>query len=204
LPAIEDSNADVLAEIYDLEHDTVTADVAFYRQMTSRVRGAVLDLGCGSGRLFGAFLDGRASRVVGVDASSAMLQRATARIEGDPRLVAAAATGQLELVHGDVRSVRHRDRFGLIVAAAVRTSTTGGSLSAAGPGGRCYPAACSSSTTSARARSRPMTCHWPWTGSPNPRAEHSRAAAGSHAARPPKGCASSCPRSWTCRTPMVR
>ena len=113
------TDADVLAEIYDLEHDGVTADLSFYRQMTRRVRGAVLDLGCGSGRLFGAFLDGRASRVVGVDASSAMLRRATARIEGDPRLAAAAAAGQLELVHGDVRSVRHRDRFGLIVAAGV-------------------------------------------------------------------------------------
>ena len=113
------SAADALAEIYDLEHDAVTTDLGFYRQMTRRVRGAVLDLGCGSGRLFGAFLDGRASRVVGVDASAAMLRRAETRIEGDPRLAAARAAGQLELIHGDVRSVRHRDRFGLIVAAGV-------------------------------------------------------------------------------------
>ena len=58
---------DDLAEIYDLEHDPVTEDLAFYRGIARRVRGAVLDLGCGSGRLFGAYLDGRASRVVGVD-----------------------------------------------------------------------------------------------------------------------------------------
>jgi SAM-dependent methyltransferase len=113
------SDPDALAEIYDLEHDAVTTDLAFYRQMTRRVRGAVLDLGCGSGRLFGAFFDGRASRVVGVDASAAMLRRAEARVAGDPRLAAAMATGQLELIHGDARSVRHRDRFGLIVAAGV-------------------------------------------------------------------------------------
>jgi SAM-dependent methyltransferase len=110
---------DALAEVYDLEHDEVTEDLAFYREMTRRVRGAVLDLGCGSGRLFGAFLDGRASRVVGVDGSAAMLRRAEQRIATDPRLSAAANEGRIELVHGDVRSVRRKDRFGLIVAAGV-------------------------------------------------------------------------------------
>ncbi len=113
------TDPDTLAEIYDLEHDSVTDDLAFYRELTRRVRGAVLDLGCGSGRLFGAFLDGRASRVVGVDASSAMLRRATARILEDPRLAEAHAAGQIELVHGDIRGVRRSERFGLIVAAGV-------------------------------------------------------------------------------------
>ncbi len=113
------SDADALAEIYDLEHDPVSGDFAFYRELTRRVRGPVLDLGCGSGRLFGAFLDGNASRIVGVDASAAMLRRAEARIERDPRLAAAAADGRIELVHGDVRTVRRRERFGLIVAAGV-------------------------------------------------------------------------------------
>jgi SAM-dependent methyltransferase len=113
------ADADVLAEIYDLEHDTVTSDFAFYREVTRRVRGPVLDLGCGSGRLFASFLDGNASRVVGVDASAAMLRRADDRIQREPRLAAAAADGRIELVHGDVRTVRRRERFGLIVAAGV-------------------------------------------------------------------------------------
>ncbi|MGH2462795.1 MAG: class I SAM-dependent methyltransferase [Candidatus Limnocylindria bacterium] len=113
------TDADQLAEIYDLEHDTITEDRAFYRELTQRVRGAVLDLGCGSGRLFGAFLDGRASRVVGVEASAAMLRRAQARIAVDPRLAQARAEDRIELVHGDARSVRRRERFGLIVAAGV-------------------------------------------------------------------------------------
>lgn len=113
------TDADALAEIYDLEHDTVAEDLAFYRELTRRVRGAVLDLGCGSGRLFGALLDGRASRVVGIDASSAMLRRANMRIAREPRLADALAAGQIELVHGDVRGVRRSERFGLIVAAGV-------------------------------------------------------------------------------------
>lgn len=113
------SDADRLAEIYDVEHDVVIEDRAFYRELARRVRGAVLDLGCGSGRLFASFLDGRASRIVGVDASAAMLRRAEARIEADPRLAAAQAEGRIELVLGDVRAVRRRERFGLIVAAGV-------------------------------------------------------------------------------------
>jgi SAM-dependent methyltransferase len=113
------SDPDALAEIYDLEHDPVSGDFAFYRELTRRVRGPVLDLGCGSGRLFGAFLDGNASRIVGVDASAALLRRAEARIGRDPRLATAAADGRIELVHGDVRTVRRRERFGLIVAAGV-------------------------------------------------------------------------------------
>jgi SAM-dependent methyltransferase len=110
---------DDLAEIYDLEHDPVVEDLAFYRSLARRVRGAVLDLGCGSGRLFPAFLDGHASRVVGVDASAAMLRRAEERIRASPPLAEAAAQGRLELIQGDVRSVRRKERFGLIVAAGV-------------------------------------------------------------------------------------
>jgi SAM-dependent methyltransferase len=113
------TDPDQLAEIYDLEHDAFTEDRTFYRQLTQRVRGAVLDLGCGSGRLFSAFLDGRASRIVGVEASAAMLSRARARIAEDARLSQAERDGRIELVHGDVRSVRRRERFGLIVAAGV-------------------------------------------------------------------------------------
>jgi SAM-dependent methyltransferase len=113
------SAPDDLAEIYDLEHDPVTEDLAFYRTLARRVRGAVLDLGCGSGRLFGAYLEGNASRVVGVDASAAMLARAEHRVRAVTRLAEAAAAGRLELVHGDVRSVHRKERFGLIVAAGV-------------------------------------------------------------------------------------
>ena len=78
------SDAAALAEIYDLEHDPVTSDFAFYRELTRRVRGPVLDLGCGSGRLFGAFLDGNASRIVAVDASAAMLRHVAAPIQDAP------------------------------------------------------------------------------------------------------------------------
>jgi SAM-dependent methyltransferase len=121
------ADADLLAELYDLEHDEVVEDHAFYRQLTERVGGPVLDLGCGSGRLFASFLAGGARRVVGVDGSPALLRRARARAAEDARLATALASGGLVLVEGDVRrlarlnlrSMLGGSGAGLAVAAGV-------------------------------------------------------------------------------------
>jgi SAM-dependent methyltransferase len=109
----------VLAELYDLEHDEITEDLGFYRSWVRRRRGAVVDLGCGSGRLLRPLLDGGAERLLGVDGSAALLERAELRIAADPVLRAAREAGRLELEHADVRSVRRRDRFDLAVLAGV-------------------------------------------------------------------------------------
>jgi SAM-dependent methyltransferase len=104
------SDPDQLAEIYDLEHDQVTEDLAFYREMARRHRRAVLDLGCGSGRLLRTFLEGHAERVVGVDGSPALIRRAEARIVTDQLLSEAAGAGRLTLAVGDARRL---ERAGL-------------------------------------------------------------------------------------------
>ena len=109
----------MLAEIYDLEHDEITEDLAFYRRWAGRRRGAVVDLGCGSARLFRSLLAGGARRIVGIDGSSALLARAERRIAGDPALREAQEAGRIELVLGDVRTVRRRDRFELAILAGV-------------------------------------------------------------------------------------
>jgi SAM-dependent methyltransferase len=101
--AAQPADADLLAELYDLEHDAVVEDLAFYREMARRAGGAVLDAGCGSGRLFRSLVEGGAPRVVGVDGSPALLARAQLRVAADPLLRSAAAERRLELVHGDVR-----------------------------------------------------------------------------------------------------
>jgi SAM-dependent methyltransferase len=116
------SDPDLLAELYDLEHDDVTDDHAFYREMASRHRGAVLDLGCGSGRLFGSLLAGGAELIVGVDGSPAILRRAEARVANEDRLRTAAAAGRIVLLDGDVRclgTLDRAERFDLVVAAGV-------------------------------------------------------------------------------------
>jgi SAM-dependent methyltransferase len=116
------TNADLLAELYDLEHDEVTDDLAFYREMAARHRGPALDLGCGSGRIFASLLAGGAKPIVGVDGSPALLRRAEARIAGDERLNQAMADGHLALIVGDVRQLGglgRSERFRLVVAAGV-------------------------------------------------------------------------------------
>ena len=109
----------LLAELYDLEHDEIVEDLAFYRSWAHRRPESVLDLGCGSGRLFRAFLDGGARRIVGIDGSPALLERAMARIEADPVLREAHADGRIELAAGDARTVSRPDRFSLVVLAGV-------------------------------------------------------------------------------------
>ena len=109
----------LLAELYDLEHDEITEDLVFYREWARRQLGAVIDLGCGSGRLFGPLLAGGATRLVGIDGSPALLERAEARIGADEALRSAREDNRLELAPGDVRSVQRRDRFSLAILAGV-------------------------------------------------------------------------------------
>ncbi|MGQ0608200.1 MAG: class I SAM-dependent methyltransferase [Chloroflexota bacterium] len=87
--------------------------------MARRHPGAAIDLGCGSGRLFEPLLAGGATRIVGIDGSPALLERAEARIAtcSGPRV--ATADGRIELVAGDVRRVDRHDRFALAVMAGV-------------------------------------------------------------------------------------
>ena len=109
----------VLAELYDLEHDEITEDLAFYRESARGVKGAIIDLGCGSGRLFTPLVAGGASKIVGIDGSPALIERARARIASDERLRTAHADGRIELALGDVRTARHPHRFSLAILAGV-------------------------------------------------------------------------------------
>ena len=60
----------LLAELYDLEHDEITEDLAFYRAWTQRIGAAsVLDLGCapGSWMQYAAAKVGPRGKVIGYD-----------------------------------------------------------------------------------------------------------------------------------------
>jgi len=117
--AAQPTDASLLAEIYDLEHDQIDEDLVFYREMARRHPGTVVDLGCGSGRLFAALLGGGAHRIVGIDGSRSLLERAKVRIAGHPGLTSRRSEGRIELVVGDVRRVDRRDRFALAILAGV-------------------------------------------------------------------------------------
>jgi SAM-dependent methyltransferase len=119
------SDAELLAEIYDLEHDAIVEDLAFYREWARRSPGGVIDLGCGSGRLFEALFAGGATRIVGIDGSAPLLARAAARIDAHASLRDARARGRIELVQGDVRRIRRPDHFALAILAGVLSHLDG-------------------------------------------------------------------------------
>jgi SAM-dependent methyltransferase len=108
---------DEYAAFYDWENARTVGrrDVAFWRRLAGRARGRVLELGCGTGRVLVPIArDGR--RIVGIDRSTPMLDRARAKLArakarpSAPRLRAA-------LVRGDIRELPWPDRsFGLVMA----------------------------------------------------------------------------------------
>lgn len=95
-----------LAEFYDLVYDTLSADADWCRALAARTGGPVLELGCGSGRV-AIPLASDGHRVVGVERSAAMLERARAR--------ARRAGVELELHEGDVRGLSLGERFPLVL-----------------------------------------------------------------------------------------
>jgi len=97
--------------LYDQLYRRRRRDVAFYVRCAQRYGGPVLDLGTGSGRV--AIALARAGHdVVGVDAMPSMLAAAKARLHKLPARVAE----RVSLVRGDLRSVRLRRRFALVIA----------------------------------------------------------------------------------------
>lgn len=120
--ASQPADEDRLAELYDLEHDAVLEDLPFYRELARHAEGPILDLGCGSGRLFTTLLEAGAPRILGIDGSAALLRRAEVRIAGDELLAEAARDGRLATMRGDVRAISTlniRERFDLAIAVGV-------------------------------------------------------------------------------------
>ena len=108
---------DEYAPFYDWENARTLGrrDVAFWCRQAKAVPGPLLELGCGTGRI-SLPLARSGVRLVGIDRSEAMLERAARRA----RLLK-ARSGQkkprLRLVRGDIRSLPFDDgRFGMVLA----------------------------------------------------------------------------------------
>lgn len=96
---------------YDHAFRRHTQDLAFYAQLAREARGPVLELGAGTGRVTLALARAGVS-VVGLDQSQHMLAQARVRVAREP----AAVQSRIELRRGDLRSVRLRRRFALVLA----------------------------------------------------------------------------------------
>lgn len=103
---------DDYASFYDWENARTLGrrDVPFWRKLAVRAAGPVLELGCGTGRI--AIPLGRAGvRLVGIDRSAAMLDRARRRVQR------ARLSGHVHLVRGDIRDLPFAQApFAMVVA----------------------------------------------------------------------------------------
>ncbi len=99
---------DELVRYYDLIHDGLTADRDFILGLASKCEGAVLELGCGSGRLLLPLAEAGYT-AVGVDSSERMLAQARQRArETDLHQ-------PIELIQGDMSTLKLTQTFGLII-----------------------------------------------------------------------------------------
>ncbi|MBX3247208.1 MAG: class I SAM-dependent methyltransferase [Myxococcales bacterium] len=99
------------AAYYDQAYRRRKEDLRFYADFAELVGGPVLELGCGTGRVALAMAE-RGVAVVGVDPMPTMLARAEERVSKAKREV----RERVELVRADMRRVRLRRRFPLVVS----------------------------------------------------------------------------------------
>lgn len=100
-----------LAAVYDAVYADVD-DSGFWMAMAAEAGGTVLELGCGTGRVL-LPLARAGHRVVGLDASSHMLERCRARLEAEPPEVGA----RVELLQADMTSFDLGHRVAAIFCA---------------------------------------------------------------------------------------
>ena len=105
---MSESPYDRIARLYDPWSASVTEDVEFYVQEARRAGAPVVELACGTGRI-AVPIAMAGIRVIGVDASPAMLEvaRGYARTEGVEEL--------LDLRHGDLREPPVSERVALVL-----------------------------------------------------------------------------------------
>ena len=103
---------DDYAPYYDWENRQTVGrrDIAFWQRMAAPVKGPILELGCGTGRV-AIPLGKTGARIVGIDRSASMLDRAQTRVRR------ARLDGGVQLVRGDIRHLPFPQKtFPLVMA----------------------------------------------------------------------------------------
>jgi ubiquinone/menaquinone biosynthesis C-methylase UbiE len=105
---------DEYAPFYDWENAQTlgSRDVAFWQRLARQMRGPILELGCGTGRVTVPVARIAAVPVVGIDRSAPMLARARRRMRH------ARGASRLALVRGDIRALPFGDGAGFQLVMA--------------------------------------------------------------------------------------
>jgi ubiquinone/menaquinone biosynthesis C-methylase UbiE len=97
---------EAFASLYEEWSADMTADVAFYIDLARKADGPLVELAIGNGRVAIPVAQATGRRIIGIDASPAMLEQARVR--------AADAGVELELHEGDMRNLAVDDPAALI------------------------------------------------------------------------------------------
>ncbi len=101
------SGYDAIAPVYDDWSAHMSEDVDFYVSLAAEATGPIVELAVGNGRVAVPIAERTGRRVIGIDASQAMLDRARERAE--------AAGVELELRHGDMRELALDEPTDLVI-----------------------------------------------------------------------------------------
>jgi SAM-dependent methyltransferase len=101
------SGYDAFAPIYDAWSEDMTDDVGFYVELAREAPGPVVELGVGSGRIAIPLAVRTGKRLVGIDASQAMLALARERAD--------EASVELDLRDGDMRELALEETTDLVI-----------------------------------------------------------------------------------------
>ncbi len=100
------------AVVYDSDFKSYKRDIDFYRIMALSLGGPVLDMGCGTGRLMARWVK-EDIKVVGVDSSASMLEKARQRLNS----LGSGRRPLWKLIQGDMKDIRLNEKFNLVVSA---------------------------------------------------------------------------------------
>lgn len=104
------SEFDAFTRYYDADYGAIDDDIMFYRGLSERCGGPILEVMCGSGRLL-LPLAQAGYRLTGLDISPALLGLARARLSS------AGYGEQVELIEADIRTWRPKGAFSLAIVA---------------------------------------------------------------------------------------
>lgn len=98
-----------VARFYDAETGDKTDDLALYSRLARAHPGAILDVGCGTGRVL-IHLANAGHRIHGIENDAAMLERLEAKVQSQPHL-----RERLSFVRADAQTVGFDRQFSLIL-----------------------------------------------------------------------------------------
>jgi SAM-dependent methyltransferase len=107
--AVGRDSYDDMVRFYEMEHETFLEDLALYQGFAARCGGPLLELGCGTGRLF-IPLAQVGFEVTGVDCSAPMLACARRKMT----VVPTSVVSKITLIQGDMRSACVRAHFPMV------------------------------------------------------------------------------------------